>query len=90
MPTVSDETVVEVAPSTQMTEMQREVNRGLMVGWINRDLMKRFGCDVLRSQVFYDADGVFAYALPAGERLDAEQLRQTRARTSIRYFSKGV
>ena len=45
--------------------MRREINRGLMRTWINRDLAARAGCDIDKSVVAYDRDGLFLYAAPA-------------------------
>ena len=72
---------------TEMSAMQREVNEGLMVAFINRELVDRASLDVRDSIVFYDADKDFAYAtesLPDEETL--QKLAQT---TKIRFWSRG-
>ena len=74
-----------------------KVNKGLMVQWINADLMSRMGHDVRKSIVFYDEARVFETAmLPADWQALAdagkrdEFLSRLCAATPIRYWSKGV
>jgi len=45
--------------------LRRKLTKGIMVQWINADLIHRAGCDVRRSIVLWDADGDFVMALPA-------------------------
>jgi hypothetical protein len=62
-------TVTEIAV-TDLSAMQREANEGLMVRFINDDLVNRASLDVRASSVFYDPDRVFRYvteSLPAPE-----------------------
>jgi len=57
---------VAITRITRTDPMRSTVNRGLMVSWINADLIERASCDVRRSIVLYDADGMFVHALDAG------------------------
>lgn len=78
--------------------LRKQLNRGVMVQWINADLIDRAGCDIRKSIVLYDADYSFVMALPADvtpevftERLAT--LPNTVAamgRIGIRYWSKGL
>ena len=52
------------AEVTATSPMARTINKGLMVAWINADLLNRADCDVRSSLVIYDADGDFLYAFP--------------------------
>lgn len=79
--------------------LRKHLNRGVMVAWINRDLINRAGCDVRRSIVLYDAEMAFVMALPAEitpaiwEQRMAELPRTVTAmrdRLGIRYWSKGL
>lgn len=57
-----------MTPPTEVTHtdaMVSEINRGLMVRWINADLLNRFDRDVRASIVCYDTEGMFVYAFPA-------------------------
>jgi len=72
-------------------ELHRFANRGLMVHWINADIMNRATCDVDKSIVFYDEHGVFEYALPVGAKLPAlDILTELYDRTNIRYYTIGL
>lgn len=51
-------TVTEIKVS-DLSPLQREVNKSLMVAWINADLLNRASCDVRKSVVLYDADTRF-------------------------------
>lgn len=75
--------------------LRASLNRGLMVAWINRDLLNRAGCDIRRSIVLYDADRVFVMALPASlsERDFLDRVGTVSAGLNtlgIRYWSKGI
>jgi hypothetical protein len=92
-------TLIEIPAGADPSDaMRRELNRGLMVSWINRDLLNRADCDVRKSVVFYDADRVFMMALsaevtPAGFRERLETLPNAIAaarRLGARYWSAGV
>lgn len=81
-------TTVTELPADMRDEMRRQINRGLMVAFINADLINRAGLDVRRSIVLYDDAGLFEYAAP--ELLDATLLQRLYDQTSIRYWSKGI
>ena len=66
----------------------REINHGLMVAWINRDLFDRCSNDVRKSTVFYDADKMFVAALPAG--IYNPGLDDLIANTGVCYYSTGI
>jgi hypothetical protein len=75
--------------------MRSELNRGVMVAWINADLMNRADCDVRKSIVLYDADRVFVMAL--GTSVTPEIFRDrmplvadSMARAGVRYWSVGI
>lgn len=79
--------------------LRKQLNRGLLVQWINRDLINRAGCDVRKSIVLYDADMTFVMAMPADmtpavfERRLADMPKTVTAmrdRLGIRYWSKGL
>lgn len=78
-----------------LDSLRAELNRGLMVQWINQDLLNRAGCDVRRSIVFYTGDNVFYSALPASiapeffrQRIDAVQ--PALDAVGVRYWSVGI
>jgi hypothetical protein len=75
--------------------MRATVNRGLMISWINADLIERAGCDVRRSVILYDADGLFMHACDAGlsgsaftDRLDG--MKEQLLAAGVRFYSIGV
>lgn len=80
--------------------LRKQLNKGLMVQWINHDLINRAGCDVRKSIVLYDADMTFVMAMPAGEMTPAvfeqrladmpKTVAAMRDRLGIRYWSKGL
>ena len=96
MATKPTPTITELPDVTDVTEMiRRTLNRGLMVDWINRDLMNRADCDVRRSVVLYDADRVFVMALGVSVTPDifrnrVDLVAETMNRAGIRYYSIGV
>lgn len=71
--------------------MVREVNRGLMVHWINADLGNRAGHDVEKSIVLYDEDRMFVGALPAvlGPQLTPE-VQKVAYEAGVRAYSNGI
>lgn len=94
-----DDIIEELPADADMFDMLRQhLNRGLMVDWINRDLVNRADCDVRKSVVFYDADRVFVMALgvsvtPAIFRARIAAMPNvlaSMARMGIRYYSIGV
>ncbi|ORW08071.1 MULTISPECIES: hypothetical protein [Mycolicibacter] len=71
----------------QIDAMRREINHGLMVTFINAELLERASLDVGRSVVFYDADHGFLYAV--AELPDTGMLQRLYDNTSIRFWSYG-
>lgn len=85
-------TVVEL-PDDMRDAMRREVNTGLMVTFINRDLTSRAALDVRTSIVLYDDAGVFEAAVPASiAELSnwRDILAKLFAETNVRFYSKGI
>lgn len=80
--------IVERLDANELSVLQRDANRALMVAWINADLPHRAWCDVDKSTVLYDADRMFVYALD--EVPDEFLLKQLREKTVIRHWSEGV
>ncbi len=75
--------------------MRSELNRGVMVAWINADLLNRADCDVRKSIVLYDADRVFVMALGVSVTPDifrdrAHLVADSMARAGVRYWSVGI
>lgn len=68
--------------------MVREANRGLMVMFINHNLLERANLDVRTSIVFYDDRHMFEYAM--AEMPDEDTQRKLLAHTTICYWAKGV
>jgi hypothetical protein len=66
----------------------REANRGLMVMFINHNLLERANLDVRYSVVFYDDRHMFEYAM--AEMPDEETQRKLLDHTTVRYWAKGV
>ena len=93
---------VQPLPEDMRDPMRRTLNKGLMVRWINADLMSRAGHDVRKSIVLYDESGVFETALTQAEWDALGDKRETflsalyaatRANdslTPISYYSKGI
>lgn len=79
---------VTLLPDSMRDEMRQEINRGLMVHFINADLLNRCNLDVGRSVVLYDDVGVFEYAVPALP--DADGLQRLYNETAIRYYTVGI
>lgn len=80
-------TIVELPPDMR-DMMHMTANKGLMVHWLNADLMNRAHLDVRESYVFYDDAGIFELAL--SNMLNANALQRLYDHTSIRFWSKGV
>lgn len=80
------EQITEIA-ANDLTAMQREINRGLMVQFINADLVERAALDVRSSIVFYDEDKMFSYAV--GALPDQQTLQRLAQSTGLRYWSHG-
>lgn len=81
------ETVTEIAID-DLDIMTRQMNKALMVAFINADLVSRARLDVERSVVFYDAAHEFAFAMD--ELPDQEALDRLAAKTRIRHWARGV
>ena len=92
---VSD-TITELPAGNGLGDaMRSELNRGLMVSWINADLANRADCDIRRSIVLWDQDRVFVMALGTGVTPDIFRDRvslvsDSMARMGIRYWSVGI
>lgn len=80
------ETVAQIDPQ-DLDPLVREANRGLMVAFINADLIARYGLDVGRSVVLYNAEKRFVYA--TAEIPDSASLEALAARTGVRFWSHG-
>jgi hypothetical protein len=80
-------TVIEL-PEHLRHAMRREANEGLMVLFINADLLNRCNLDVRTSVVLYDDAGLFEYAM--NTMPDAALLQRLWDETPIRYWSRGI
>ncbi|QWS68263.1 hypothetical protein SEA_VANLEE_147 [Gordonia phage VanLee] len=87
---MSDNTTqtVEKIDAADLSPMQRELNRELMVAFINARLLERAFLDVRKSTVFYDESKTFSYAWD--REPEDHHLETIRANTDIRYWSVGV
>lgn len=83
-------TISMVAEITQTDPLRREANTGLMVDWINANLLDRASHDVRKSIVLYDENLLFIMALPEGITLTEGQRRELFDKTPVRFWSKGV
>lgn len=81
-------TAVPQLDAAELTPLQRQANRALMVSWINADLRTRAHLDVRTAVVLYDGDKMFEYAL-AGMP-DEHLWRELRSMTNVRFWSKGI
>lgn len=81
---------------TATDAMLSEINRGLMVQWINADLFNRHGYDVRKSIVLYDEHRMFATAFHADEipgiavAAENQTALDTLHGAGIRYWSHGI
>jgi hypothetical protein len=80
-------TIVEL-PADMRDMMHTTANKGLMVHYINADLMNRAHLDVRESFVFYDGAGIFEIAL--SNMPNANALQRLYDHSNIRFWSKGV
>jgi hypothetical protein len=80
-------TVIEL-PADMRDPMRREINQGLMVRFINNDLLNNASLDVRKSIVLYDDAGVFEFAV--SNMPNAELLQRLYDGTNVRYWSKGI
>jgi hypothetical protein len=69
--------------------MRRQMNRGLMVTWINHALTTRSHLDVQKSIVIYDDDGLFLTACTQ-ETWDAEGTAERAWGLGGRTWSTGI
>lgn len=80
--------------TTQITEtdfMLREINKGLMIQWINADLFNRANNDIRSSVVFYDEEKVFLAAIPGpASDEDMARLGEGLYNVGIRFWSRGI
>lgn len=81
-------TATTVQQITATDPLLRSINQGLMVSWINADLLNRAHHDIRKSVVFYDEDKMFVTAIPCDPTDDL--LSRLFNQTNIRYFSKGI
>jgi len=87
-PKRSDPTLLTRINPKDLGPMVRKMNKGLMVQFINRDLLNRAALDVRKSVVLYDENGLFEYAL---EELPSDNVqRNLLTKTNIRSYSIGV
>ena len=70
--------------------MRRTVNHGLMVQWINYDLLERCHHDVRTSVVLYDEHQMFMSALPADTDMGNPTLLEALGNAHVHYHSKGI
>lgn len=88
--------ITELPPPSYMLEFLRQkLNRGVMVAWINADLLNRADCDVRKSVVLYDEHQVFVMALgtsvsPALFRERLALITDSLIRAGVRYYSVGA
>jgi hypothetical protein len=84
------ETVTAFADAevTDTGAFSRQLNQGLMVAWINADLLNRASHDVRKSIVLYDVDGDFTYA--AGSKLVVEGMWPELWAAGVRSWSRGI
>lgn len=81
----------ELTPLEGTDPMLREMNRGLMVHWINADLTNRATYDVEKSIVLYDDAKMFVACLPEvmgpvpNPGLSAKLLE-----VGVHYYSTGI
>lgn len=88
----------DIAGASFYAPLVKRLNKGLMVAWINADLMNRAGCDIRKSIVMLDDEYTFVMALPATitpaefkTRLDAQpNTVAAMHRIGIRYWSHGL
>lgn len=87
-PAPEGSTLVQEIQLCDIEEMLREVNRGLMVAFINRELFERFNLDVDKSIVLYGEDKIFKFAL--SDELTEGQKARLFEDAGCHYWSRGV
>jgi hypothetical protein len=98
MPDITRVTKQDIAGASFYAPLVKHLNKGLMVAWINADLIERAGCDIRKSIVMLDEGYTFVMALPATitpaefqARLDAQPNTVAAMRSiGIRYWSHGL
>jgi hypothetical protein len=98
MSTITRVTKQDIAGASFYAPLIKSLNKGLMVAWINADLIERAGCDIRKSVVMLDEDYKFIMALPASltpaefiDRLAAQpNTVAAMHRIGIRYWSHGL
>jgi len=83
--TVAD-TMVEI---TETDPMRRQINRDLMVAWINANLLNRAHHGVCTSIVLYDDAKTFITAVDP-EQWEINAIRETAYSAGARYWSQGI
>lgn len=66
--------------------MQRALNKGMMIAWINRQ--QAYHCDVRKSYVYYDEDKDFVIA--SSIELGGPGAEAAFKQLGIKYWSKGI
>jgi hypothetical protein len=84
----ADRTVIPELDLDTVDLLVREANRGLMVMFINHNLLERANLDVRSSVVFFDDRHMFEYAM--AEMPDEDMQRKLLAHTTVRFWAKGV
>ena len=74
---------------TATNPMARTINKGLMVAWVNADLLNRSDCDVRSSLVIYNAEGDFLFAFPPCFK-PTDQAWSAMWSVGARTWSKGI
>jgi hypothetical protein len=81
-------TTITELPDSLRDPMRAEVNTGLMVAFINADLLNRCNLDVRTSIVLYRASGLFEAA--AHDMADDDVLQHLHDTTTVRYSSRSI
>lgn len=81
-------TVTKIDP-VDLSLLQREMNKSLMVAWINADLLNRAGHDVRKSIALYDDEKMFVGAATE-EQWAINAIQDIAASNGVCYWSKGV
>lgn len=91
---MTTQTIIAELPENLRSPMRRKVNKGLMVAFINRDLLNRAKLDVRSSIVLYDDAGVFEAAIDptTWESFVAHDVavQALHDQSGIHYWSKGI
>lgn len=71
--------------------MLAAVNKGLMIDWINADLVNRANNDIRSSIVFYDEYRMFMAAIPGpASDQDMQRLGEGLYNVGIHFWSRGI